>query len=610
MDDKVIVSGIQLRNGVETTSKIIAQIFLKLGLNVMVSKDYLSTIDGGNAGTTYYQIRVGDGEIKCAGDEIASVLVCLQHGKKEGELPLAATNYLEKIRDCGFLIYDSSKVGLIDPSTPAKKIFSVPVPAYDIVKKLFPEEDQIKVNRIRNSVLVGAMLFLLGLDSKEAEYLAAYGKFLKKSVLEQNLAALREAFRIMPGLQNFRYWDGVSLRFSKATADRMLIDGNNAMAISALGSGVKAYVGYPITPASGLLEAFTKVLPATIQAEDEIAAAEMVMGLSYGGARALTATSGPGFCLMAETISHMGMLEIGCVIIDAQRAGPSTGMPTKTEQSDLNLAIYGHNGDIPKIVLAPGDIGECFEIIPRAFYLAEKYQLPVIILTSLELAEGLYTVTRFDLSILDRYSKALPGPKNVAPVGSMHPRFLRNQETGICEVALPGTPGRIYNLNGSEHDIYGNVTTNREIRIANMSGRLGKMDTFLKNDYCPPTVCGNPKPKIALVGWGDVKGVLFEARDILEKKGVDSRAVHFVDVWPLDAFAIYDALRGPKEIFVIEGNATGQFADLMRQQLAVGGFASLLSRKRFHKITRFDGRPIEPRYITERVIRTMGGDAE
>lgn len=597
MDVKFIVSGIQLENGVKATTDIIAWSLRKAGGEIVVDPDYLSTIHGGKAGTAYYQVRVSEKPLLSSGDEIADALVALELGRENGRLPLAAANYLSKIRPGGFLLFDSTYVGEVV----SEKFVAVPVPAHEIVKSLYPTESPKKIMLIRNSVLVGALFELFGFDNEKIATQAAFLRQFatKKDVAEKNLAAFDAGRTYIRGRTSISR--GESIIFPAGPSDRLFLTGNDAMVISALDAGLAFYAGYPITPASPILELLEKrgreFGIAVRQLEDEIAAAMAVMGAFYGGANAFTATSGPGFSLMTEAIGHAGITEIPLVIVDVQRAGPSTGMPTKTEQGDLNVAIFAHQ-EIPKLVFAPGDVTECFEIMPRAFYLARKYQLPVIILTSLDIAEGVYTTEKFNLDYANRFDTDWH-PQEKAGEGALHARYAVTPN-GISPAVIPGEPNKIFRATGTEHDELGFVNTRPEIRRAMMDKRLRKLKTFLDEDFEPPIVSGSDVADIALIGWGATKGVIQEARERLENQGLRVKTVHFQDLWPLRPSVACAQANSANKVFVVEGNATGQFAAILRSKAAEAGVA--LTSDRFMSLTRYDGRPFEPRIIVEKVL--------
>ncbi len=595
-DFKAMVAGIQLENGLDSASRIIAEALFAAGAEIAVDKDYLSTIYGGKSGTSYYQIRAGDEPLYCVGDDTCDALICLDISRSAGVLPLSAKNYASKVKPDGLVLYDTAVAGYI-PSFDREDINFCGIPAQKLAAELFPNELPAKINLIRNSIFIGVLFSLLPMDpeNKSTSVARALTKVFsrKKAAKDQNCRAFEVGFYYGTTLHLPYRLPSLNIQPQNK---RIFLTGNDALGLGTLAAGVKTYFGYPITPASSLLEFMKKHLKAAIQTEDEIAASAMTLGASFAGGRSLTATSGPGLCLMVENITHAGMIEQGIVIINAQRAGPSTGMPTKTEQSDLDLVIYGNNGEIPKIVLAPGDVAECFQIMPRAYTLARKYQLPVIVLSSLELSEGIFTTQCFDL---DAIPAILPWPadkKGVDP-NALAERFSKRTASGISPKNIPGKPGEIFKVNGAEHDEFGFVNANPIQRVQMMDKRMKKLEVFLKEDAQPPKVYGDPDARIALVGWGATKGALLEAAERLNERGIITKTLHFTDIWPLPVEKIKDLLKPADHIFVAELNKTGQFAQLLIQKFAEAGILLKL-----HKINRYDGRPLEPRLVAEKVL--------
>ena len=606
MDLKFIVSGVQYENGVESTALTMVRSFFRAGAEVFVYKNYLSTIHGGTGkipGTAYYEIRVSDKKIYCSGDDLCDILIVLEFGRKKDELPVSATNYLKKIKRGGILLYDSSLVGPIE----SPDFVSVGIPAYSMVKEAFPQEKETKLNLIRNSILTGVAFELFGFDRGDAIVKSVMEKQFgaKGDLLKKNLLVFKSGRTYIGDRPFMPYQEPIVPRPSQRK--RLFLSGNDAMSLSAINSGASLYTGYPITPASPILEFMEKNLRdfggVSLQCEDEIAAAMAALGASYGGANALDATSGPGFSLKIETIGHSGMSEVGMVIINVQRAGPSTGMPTKTEQSDLMLAIFGHHGEIPKIVLAPGDVKEFFEVMPRAFYLARKYQMPVIILTSLDVAEGWSTTEEFDLSYADKFNYDWK-PQEKIGQGVLHERYA-DSESGISPVSIPGERDKVFKMGGAEHDQYGFVTTKPVWRKTIMDKRMRKMKTFLKEDFRAPVYYGRERNDVALIGWGTTKGILLETKERLEVvKDISVGVVHFIDMWPMKPGVASKALASARKVFVVEGNATGEFASVLRLKASEDGFP--VSPANLSSVLFYDGRPIEPRTIVNTVLGKEG----
>lgn len=298
----------------------------------------------------------------------------------------------------------------------------------------------------------------------------------------------------------------------------------------------------------------------------------------------MTATSGGGFALMAEALGLAGMCEVPLVLFEAQRGGPSTGLPTRTEQSDLLFVLSASQGEFPRLVLAPGSIEECFECGWRAFNLAEKYQTPVIVLSDQLLASSVRTVEMeaidFDQVVIDRGK--LMSSEDLDAVTDPYKRHLFSDD-GISPRALPGHPNAVHATASDEHDEYGHITEEQDNRVKMMQKRMKKLETA-KQDIDPPTRYGPEEAPLALVGWGSTYGVLREVVDRLEDR---ARLVHFRDLWPFPVEAAAEALGGAK-VVAVENNYTGQLKRLLQSETCI---------KVDLQISRYDGRPFSPQDV-------------
>jgi 2-oxoglutarate ferredoxin oxidoreductase subunit alpha len=324
-----------------------------------------------------------------------------------------------------------------------------------------------------------------------------------------------------------------------------------------------------------------------LQAEDEISAMNMVVGAAFAGVRAMAATSGGGFCLMVEALGLAGMTETPVVVVEAQRPGPATGLPTRYEQGDLEFVLHAAQGEFPRAILAPATAAEAFYLAAHAFNLAERYQTPVIILSDHYLANSYTTVEPFDLNQVKVDRGALI-PLGIDPL----PDYRRHRLTpdGISPRAIPSHPGALVVTTGDEHDEEGHITEDAEMRTRMVLKRLGKLEG-MRREALPPQVCGASRPQVTLLGWGSTYGPLREAVDLLDAEGVAARLVHLSQPWPLPT-GLAEVLDGGERLVVVEQNATGQMAHLLQ---ADTGLAA-----RGH-IRRFDGRPMSPAFIAARL---------
>jgi 2-oxoglutarate ferredoxin oxidoreductase subunit alpha len=322
-----------------------------------------------------------------------------------------------------------------------------------------------------------------------------------------------------------------------------------------------------------------------MQAEDEVAAINNIVGAGYAGARSMTTTSGSGFCLMVEGLGLAGITETPVVIIDAQRPGPAVGLPTRTEQGDLQFALTAHHGEFPRFVLAPANIEDCFWLTVEAFNLADIYQTPVIILTDQYLASSYATVGTFDLSkvVINRGELYTGNPANY--------RRHAITESGISPRAFPGMNEVLVVTDSDEHDEAGHLTEDAAIRNEIVLKRLRKLDSLDRNNL-KPWKYGSDKPEILLIGWGSSYGAIREAVDILNEKKMNAGMINLNHLSPFPAEAVAGAMNNASRNMVVEGNATGQLAKLIRTETGI---------KADGEILKFDGRPITPGYIIEKL---------
>ncbi len=362
-------------------------------------------------------------------------------------------------------------------------------------------------------------------------------------------------------------------------ADRVVLNGNQAVVAGALMAHCDFFAGYPITPASDIMEGLAKELPQIggtfLQAEDEIAAMTSVLGASFGGARAMTATSGPGFALMSEAIGYASMAELPAVIVDAQRAGPSTGMPTKMEQSDLSFALHTGHGDTPRIVVAPADVADCYTLMVQAFNMAERYQVPVIFLTDQSLTARVESVDRSKFEPIESVRRVLHAAHNgangassngnghVASVVEEHD-FARYAYTasGISPASSPGHGAMSYVATGLEHDVHGHPDYEPADHTAMMQKRFQKLATAA-DELPQPQRYGDDDATIGLIGWGSTEGTSQEGVDRARAKGYKVAALHPRVLSPLPDRAIQDFINSVKTVIVPECNYSGQLANLL-----------------------------------------------
>jgi 2-oxoglutarate ferredoxin oxidoreductase subunit alpha len=528
-------------DGTLTVSDLLGRYFRKRGLYVYTSRNVLSRIRGGHA----------DASVRASRDPMAAV-------KAQVDVLVAFDNEAvamakAELAPHGFILYDSTTFHIAEPHS-AGFPFATLVGG-SLGQPIF-----------KNTAAYGALSVLFGFDPAQTRGVIEE-RFKRRGgeALDKNLKALeigRKAALAMPGVEN---------RFSIASGDAhnlILTTGNQAVALGFAVGGGRFFAGYPITPATEILEFVQRYLPplggVVRQAEDELAAINMVIGAAYAGARAMTSTSGPGLSLMTEGISHAGTAEIPIVVADCQRVGPSTGQPTRHEQSDLShLANLGH-GEYPRFILAPADPVDCFDLTIEALNLAERWRLPVILLLDQALSQNTATSPRFDLSRvhLDRGKRLTP--EAVAKLAQY--KVYELAADGVSPYAPPGTPGIWAEVTGNEHDEWGHVSVNPANRLKMMKKRMEKL-VHARTELPPCRVFGPLTARVGLIGYGSTSGPILEAQHLLEHRGTPTRYLQVRTVFPVPVHEIDPFLKEVDVAYVVEHNYTGQLARLLRETM-------------------------------------------
>jgi 2-oxoglutarate ferredoxin oxidoreductase subunit alpha len=441
-----------------------------------------------------------------------------------------------------------------------------------------PYSELAKEKIMANVAALGVVSALVGLEEGTVSGVVqdALGK-KQKEMLSKNLDALHQG-RAWLQKQSL---DFQSLPRPQTKDSQLALSGNQALALGALAGGASFCSFYPMTPATGVAlnliaqaEEFKLVCE---QAEDEIAAINMAIGASFAGARSIVPTSGGGFALMGEGISLAGMTETPLTIVLAQRPGPATGLPTRTEQADLELALGSGHGEFPRAIFAPGNPEECFYLTARALDLAQRYQTPVIVMTDQYLADSIRSVQRPDFDSLPRPS--LPQAEVEDPAG--YQRFAWSQ-TGVSPRLIPGTGKHLVVADSDEHTPDGHITEDHQVRVSMVNKRLQKQQGLLQ-EFIPPDYQGPDKPDLLLLAWGSSQGAVQEAAQALQAQGQAVATLCFSQLWPLDPEQFAHRLQQAAEVVAVEGNATGQLAKLIRRETGFG-----VQRK----VLRYDGLPL------------------
>ncbi len=568
VDFNFMVGG-EAGQGVQSVGFLLAKVFARGGYHVFADQDYESRVRGGH---NFFRVRVSDDSVGAIAESVG-ILVALNRE--------SIGRHREKLAAGGVVIFDGEKIKDVSAGG---ELLGIPL------ERLAGEKAGNKV--MSNTVALGAALALVGYDLSILNT-ALTGHFGQGKVAESNIAAARAGYEYARA--EFK-GDFLRLKPLSSGTGRLLLTGNEAISLGAIAAGCRFMSAYPMTPATSIMEYLaskSKELGLVmVHAEDEISAVNMAIGAGYAGVRAMTATSGSGFCLMVEGIGLAGITETPVVVIDAQRPGPAVGLPTRTEQGDLQFVLHAHHGDFPRSVLAPATIEDAFWVTVRAFNIAEKYQLPVIILTDEHLASSYATVDPFDLSqvTIDR-GILFPGKRGAS-------KYQRHKITrsGISPRAFPGLSKALVVTDSDEHDEAGHLTEDAEVRTAQVQKRLRKL-FGLKQEIAPPRQYGPKKAETLLIGWGSTCGAIREAVDTLRREGADVAMLHLNELWPFPSEAVADALGRAHQSYVIESNATGQLASLIRAETGkeVSG-----------RILKFDGRPFTPAGIAE-AVRKEGG---
>lgn len=554
-----------------------------MGLHCYGLNSYQSAIRGGHV---WFHVRGGEEKLTSQGDDL-DVLIALNTESAEIHSPFISPG--------GVVIHDKDKVKL-SPNLVPQHAKALAVPLADISRKY--DKNPI----MQNTVALGVTLYLLGLDFDIFISVISdtFGK-KKQSVVDANIEAARSGYEYAK--TNFSQLV-VKCNPPSAPKPKMLMTGNQAIALGAVMAGCKFYAAYPMTPASGILHwmAAHAVSCGVVvkQAEDELAVINMGIGAAHAGARSMVGTSGGGFSLMVEAIGLAGMTETPIVIVDSQRAGPSTGLPTKTEQGDLNMILGAGQGDFPRILIAPTTVEDAYYATIEAFNLAERFQCPVVIASDLLLSEHIETVDGLNTRVLIDRGELLTS----VPSGEQYLRF-KVTESGISPRVLPGTAGTAYVSASDEHqengvvisDVLSGIPVYVKARERQMDKRMRKLE-LARSELSSPKLIGGPgDSELTIVCWGSTLGVVLEASDILKEKGVSVNILAVRNVWPFKADEITPLLREARKLMSVECNYTGQMSRLIRAETGIEIPDQFL---------KYDGEPIYPAEVVRRALKVLG----
>jgi len=559
-------------DGVESSGAGFCKALARGGLHVFGLPDYYSRIRGGH---NFFSIRVSEQPLYSHTERVHLLLALTEE---------TVPRHRDKIVEGGAIVYDS-RLKVPPEQLAGKGIQFLPIPLSDMA------EEKAGIVLARNTVALGVAAGLTGFDLDPMQSVIRHNFARKgRAVVDGNLAAAEAGYR-----EGQKYAADFPFKLKRIphAPPRMVVNGTEAFSLGALAGGCRFVAGYPMTPGSPVLHwmaahaaHYGVVLKHT---EDEIAAVNMAIGAAHMGARALVPTSGGGFSLMVEALGLAGITETPVVIYNAQRPGPSTGLPTRHEQGDMLFMLYASQGEFPRFLLAPGSHEECFVTGWRAFNLAEKYQTPALVLSDHYLAVAIRTL---ELEVFDFEAVEIDRGEllSEAELDALEGEYLRYRitESGVSPRALPGHPKAVYVAASNEHDERGAITEEPEMRTAQVEKRQRKL-VGMAREMSSPSPYGPLKAEVTFVSWGSTYGPLREAVDRLNAEQAGrANLFHFVDLWPFPTEAVTAALKSARRIVTVEVNATAQLATLIRANTG---------RSVDGKILRYDGRPFTPEYI-------------
>lgn len=565
-------------DGLDKTGDTLARTAARLGLYVYAFNSYQSIIRGGHI---WLQIRLSEQKRHNHGDRVHA-LIALNEDSLE--------RHARAVEPGGVIFFNSDKVNC-DPLLLPEGVQCLGVPVAELLKP-FGRAPVV----MQNSVLLGAILYWLNLDFQVTEeVLGDTFRHKGTAVIDQNTGIARAGYDY--AAQNLAR---STMAWNFSHIRRPFVTGNEAVGMGAVAAGLKFYAAYPMSPASSLLHwlvARSEKLGVMVkQAEDELAVANIAIGAGLAGARSMCATSGGGFALMTEAVGMAGIMETPVVILNVQRGGPSTGLPTRTEQGDLNQALGASQGDFPRVIMAPASVTDAFYAAVEAHNLAEAFQVPVIMLSDLMLGEHPETIEP------DAFKADVPieRGKLLAEAPEGYKRFAMTMDH-ISPRVLPGTPGGAFVSASDDHDEAGVLIsdefTNEAVRRKMQEKRMAKMAAILQK-LPPPRLEGPAEAEVTLVGWGSTWGAIHEAVEQLAGAGITANQLHIKYLLPFQAEEVTNILARSRRVIVVEVNSSGQFARHLRAETGLKADATILQ---------YAGEPFTPGYISRAVQDIVAG---
>ncbi len=546
--------------GLQLIGGVLTKYFVRAGFYVFSHQDYMSRIRGGH---NFYQITFADHPVEAVRDSFDLLLA----------LDLTTIDlHHQQLNAKGYILYDQETCGA---KQSGEEFVDIPMAAL---------VEELNVHKVMvSSAAIGAVLGTLGMPvAPFQDIIAEFISKKTKEIVASNYAVAQAAY----DYSRNHVEKAPSLPMVPTLGKPlMLINGSEAIGLGALASGCKFYAAYPMTPATGVMNYIAgkaeKYGVIVEQAEDEISAINMVLGASYAGVRAMTGTSGGGFALMTEGVSLAAITETPVVIAEVQRPGPATGLPTRTEQSDLFFVLHGGHGEFPRVIFAPGSPEQAFYLTNKAFHLAEKFQIPVFVQSDQYLADCQWSLADFDSESLYQEDFRLRG-KSLTSLAN-YQRYA-DTENGISPLAIPGDSKHLVVVDSDEHDADGHIIEDAETRNVMVEKRLFKKMALLRQEISPPLYFGGKNPQVVVVGYGSTYGVLKEAVARLADK-FNIGFLYFSEIYPfplLENFDYLTLLRQASVTICVENNATSQFARLLHSEA---------DYRCTHFINKYDGRP-------------------
>lgn len=578
-DKKIAANDVSIRiggaagQGMNSIGGLLGRAFIRRGLWTFIHHNIMSRIRGGH---NFTQIRVSHEPVHCPSSKV-NILVCLDK------------NTLKLYRDNNIDLFIFDKNQWKDNPPKGNGFFHLPMEQI--------AEDSGGSKRMANTVAAGAVLALLNLDTGLLkERLKEIFSNKGEDVIKANQKCAQAGFDFI----NTHYQGNKFADFPEKETESagMLMTASETMALGALAAGLRFYAAYPMSPATAVMEYLASKQDdfdiVVEQAEDEIAAVNLVIGSFFAGARAMTGTSGGGLALMMEGISLAGMTETPLVIIDAQRPAPATGLPTRTEQADLLFAVNAGQGEFPRIIFAPADAEEAFHLTAKALHLAEKYQTPVIILGDQYLNDSSWTVESITLDDIPRTGQSLISDKELNRLSPYEYRRYSVTDSGITPRLIPGTPKQVLYADSDEHTEEGHITESAEVRT-NMVEKRWRKNHGILEEMSSPKILPDENKKEYLISWGSNFHVVEEARKRLSQNGRDLGHIHFSELYPLKKNIIPPKLVKNARFICIENNSTAQLSRLLKTEANLN--------IQYH-VLKYDGRPFTPQKLAEQIKNT------